>query len=276
MREVTWLRQTAEAARQALIIQTRGKMTLMLVGVSVTVAILAFFLPDRAAMHSIGTDFFGIVVYWLVFQFGLPVTVLYYGVSTLHDDLSDRTVTYQFVRPLHRSSLLIGKWLAVSLLCWALVAIFLAMLFLAFTLPARPWKLGLGVSPELLSAFLAAAALACPAYAAVGLLFGAWFRRPIVWAAVFVVGWEFVASNLPPQAGIRGATVADPIRRWLLADLNLDSKGDLAGVLTGSMHGYNPAGFGDPIRSLLIFTCTALGLCAWLYTRREYDAQPRD
>jgi len=212
----------------------------------------------------------------LAFQFALPVTVLYYGVCAIHDDLSDRTATYHFVRPLHRFCLLFGKWLSVSLLCWLLAVAALTLLFLAFALPERPWRLGLGLSPEVLWSFILAAALACPAYAAVGLLCGAWFKRPIVWAAVFVIGWEVIASNLPPQARIRGATVADPVRRWLLMDLDLDSRNDLAAVLTGSLQGYDASGFGDPLRSLAMFTCIVLAVSVWLYTRSEYDARPRE
>lgn len=274
--EVIWLRQSLEAARQTFILQSRSKMTLVVASLGVAIAVLSIFLPDAAARRSSGIDFFGIGVYALGFQFALPVIVLYYGVAAVHDDLSDGTVTYHFVRPVHRSSLLLGKWLAVSLLCWALASILLGLLYLAFALPEHPWRFGLGVPGKLLGSFCIAAAYACPAYAAVGMLCGAWFKRPIVWAAIFVVGWEFIASNLPPEAGIRGATVADPVRRWLLMDLDLDARSDLSEVLTGTLQGYEASNFGDPFASLALFTGVVLTVCVWLYTRREYEAQARD
>ena len=59
-------------------------------------------------------------------------------------------------------------------------------------------------------------------------------------------------------------------------DLDLDRRSDLAHVLTGSLQGYDDIDFGDPFRSLVMFTGIVLAVCVWLYTRREYDAVLQD
>ncbi|MHC5063404.1 MAG: ABC transporter permease [Planctomycetota bacterium] len=269
------LRQTLESCRQALILQLRSRMTWVLCLLGIGLAFFSWFLPDEAAMEG-GREVYGISMYFLVIQFALPVVVLYYGVTVLHEDLSDATSTYHFVRPVPRFSLLLGKWLAVSLLCWGMIAAFLSLMYLAIAVPDRPWRLGQGVPPGWLLSYMQGAAMASPGYAAVGLLCGAWFKRPIVVAAAFVVLSELVFSNLPAEAGIRVATIADPLRRWLVLDIAPPRSSDFYEALTGSLHGHEPAALGDPVNSLLTFTLIALGLAIWVFSRREYDARPKD
>ena len=270
-----WLRQTVEALRQSTLLQLRSRMVGALAALAVLYAVLAWFLAHRVCEKVPGDDLYGILTYLVIVQFALPMGVTYLGLAAIHGELSDRTATYLFVRPLRRSSLLIGKWLATALIAATLASFACMLLYVALAVPERPWRRNLGPQPWAMWTFVRSVWLACPAYAAVGVLFGAAFKRPLLCAVVFVLGWEGIASNLPPEAGIRSATVADPVRRWLLIELEPRRHG-LRDLLTGALEGFDLAVFGDPIRPLIVFTAVALGLALFIYGRREYESKPRD
>ena len=67
--------------------------------------------------------------------------------------------------------------------------------------------------------FVFAGAVMTIGYAAVGCLFAAFFKRPLVISVLFWFGWEQLVSRTPPQAGVRSATVWEPMRRWIFCEL---------------------------------------------------------
>jgi len=271
-----WFRDSLEVARQSLMLQLSRRMILLgVIGVTVF-GVLIGLMSWRAAPGVAGDNFLGSMIYFLLFQFVLPLVAVYMGVSAVNADIEDGTFTYLFVRPVRRTSLLFGKWLSAALLGWLWAALVIAVIWLAVAGPSRPWYEGRSPSPGVAIAFIGAAALATPAYAAVGAFFGAFFRRPLVFTMLFVVGWEVIISNTPPQAWVRGATVADPVRRWLME--NLPQAGELREALGWSSLDFldDPAKLGDPVWSVARFTLILLCLAVWVYTRREYDSRPRD
>jgi hypothetical protein len=82
---------------------------------------------------------------------------------------------------------------------------------------------------------------------------------------------------VPPEAGVRTLTVADPVRRWLVEVLEPPPRSELYNVLMNNLdHLADPARLGDPKATLLRFTLVLLALALWAYVRREYDSRPRD
>lgn len=265
-----WVSDMLEAARQAAALLVLSRMFALLLVVCALGSVAFGFVAQEAALNGSGTQFFGFAAYLLFFQFGLPFAVMYFGVVAVHDEIADRTATYLFVRPVGRSSLLVGKWLSVVAVGGMVCSAALAWLFLALALPDHPWRLGVRPSPAMLASFVLAGAMAVAAYAAVGVCFGTLFRRPLISGIAFVIGWEFLVSHAPPRAGIRELTVADPIRRWLLRDLQ--PSGELAELL---QRGLDPkwlaaGGLTEPVVSLASFTGVMLVAGLWFYTRRDY------
>jgi len=271
-----WFAQTLEAARQAAVLLCRTRIFWLLLAACAGAAVFFAMVASRAAPHVTGDEFFGAVTYMVFFQFGLPFAVLYFGVTAVHTEIGDRTATYLFVRQVRRSSLLVGKWLAIVVLGSALAAAAMSALYLAMTLPDLAWNRGLAPRAAPLGSFVVAGCLAVPAYGAVGVCFGSFFRRPLIAGVAFVICWEFMASHAPPQAGIRGMTVADPIRRWLL--VALQPQGELRDILQRDL---DPSWLvrgqlADPVSSLLSFTAVMMLLALAVYTHREYDSRPRE
>lgn len=272
------LRQTFEAARQALLLHARNRMSLVLLSVGGVLGMLGWLLmPDQFTQRASGENFFGGGCIVLLFSFLLPVSVLYFAVQAVHSEISERTSTYQFMRPVPRWSLYLGKWGAISVLGMLISALVLVMIYSGLALPERPWRRGQDIPVDLLVTFLKGVVIACPAYAAVGMLFAALFRRPIVWSLIYVVGWESILSRLPPQAGLQSASVSGPVRRLIYFDYQPSPRSDLPDLLMGNFAGdandFDWALLGDPITSLMTFTAIVLGIGLWFYSRREYDAR---
>jgi ABC-type transport system involved in multi-copper enzyme maturation permease subunit len=139
-----------------------------------------------------GTVIFGIVVWWLYVRFVVPVLGIFYGTSLIADEVEDKTLTYLFTRPVPRSAVLLGKYVAY-LVCTGLVV--LPSLTIVFFLLV-PW-------PEIGSAFptlvtdLGLLLLGLAAYGALFAFVGTVMKRPLVAGLVFVFGWEQVAMVMP-------------------------------------------------------------------------------
>ncbi|MEY2982997.1 MAG: hypothetical protein RL562_3224 [Planctomycetota bacterium] len=268
-------RQTLEACRQALcLLRSHRLLWLILAGAALVIGI-SVFVPDKVARRLTGDDLFGLPAYLLVFQFGLPTILSYFGLWAVHDEISDRSVVHVFAQPVPRPCLLVGKWLAVTLVGALAGAAICAAYWLALALPDRPWRRGLAPDPDVLAAFVQGAALAAPGYAAVGAFCGATFRRPLIAAILFVVGWEVAVSNVPPRAGVRDLTIADPVRRFLVERIG-EPTGELGELLQASMAGQGAGELREPFAAVAWFTAVVLLAATVIYSRREYDARSRD
>jgi hypothetical protein len=271
------LLQTIEVARQTTLLLVRSRLTPMLAAAIAVAAGIALLVLTRGGPHVPGDQLHGIFTYILVFAFGLPFGLLYIGVAAAHGDIEDRTASYLFVLPVRRWSLLTGKWLAVIAVGWIAAALAIAAVFAVFALRSD-YAQGIVPRASMLAVFLQAAGLAVPPYAAVAMACAAVSKRPLVTGVAYLMISEGVLSNLPPQAGVRSATVADPIRRWLLE--HLGARGDLREVLIGSLEEFldqvDLARMSDPIPTLAKFTLVVLGLALLVYSRREYDSRPRE
>ncbi len=273
-----WPFDVAEIARQTLLLLLRGRVVRWLAIAALAAAALLGAVARRAAGEGIGgEEFVGIATYLMVFMFGLPVSALFLGVTVVHGDLEDRTASFLFARPLRRSALLIGKLLAAIAVAWLLAATAIIAIYVSVAIAAPEWRLGLQPRSDTAVAFVQGAFLACIAYAVMGGLLGAWMRRPLVSAGVFFVGWEFIASIVPPEAGVRSMTVAGPVRRWLWQRIDPDRGSELNDLLAAGLDRFDGLdALVAPTTALLRFVLVVLLAGLWIYGRREYDARARD
>jgi ABC-2 type transport system permease protein len=139
-----------------------------------------------------GTVIFGIVVWWLYVRFVVPVLGIFYGTSLIADEVEDKTLTYLFTRPVPRSAVLLGKYLAY-LVCTGLVV--LPSLTIVFFLLV-PWQ-EVGAAFGILLTDLGLLLLGLAAYGALFTFVGTVMKRPLVAGLVFVFGWEQVAMVMP-------------------------------------------------------------------------------
>ena len=266
-----------EVARQSILLNLRSKLYLAMIALSVLFALVFSFMPPDAGRVR-GNQLFEVVTYGTAFTAFIPFVTLFLAAQTLAGDLEDRTSVYLFTRPIHRASLLVGKWLSVIALGGVFVTIGMSALFAVISFGGRDWALGYLPRPVNFAWMLLAAWIAVVGYSAVGCFFASFFRRPMLIGVLYIFLEQF-ASRLPPEVSIHNATVAFPIRVFMfghMPDASYELQQVLKGVIDGSREQEAALMATDPYLGLLKITGLALGLAILIYTRREYDSRPRD
>lgn len=266
-----------EVARQTVLLNVRGRVYLVLMGLSVLLALLFQFLPITVR----GSSLFESVGYLSQFFSFAPFVTLFLAAQAVAGDLEDRTSVFLFTRSISRVSLLLGKWLAVIVLAGIFVSVAITSLYLSIAFGPREWLNGTVPSAASFQGMLVAGWLAVLGYAAVGCLFAAFFRRPMLIGVLYIFIEQFI-SRLPPQVPIHGATVAFPARVYMYQNMDATSRFSrmLSGMMARRRDGNNELvdllmGI-NPWVAVLQITVVCLGVALWIYTRREYDSRPRE
>ena len=154
-----------------------------------SVGIVPFRLDGRRMDY---TAIFGTMIWLLFLRFIVPVLGVFYGTSLIADEVEDKTITYLFTRPIRRSAVLVGKYLAY-LVCTILVVLPGVMLVYFLIVPFRQ----IGASFHLLLIDLGLLAIGLAAYGGLFALVGTTLKRPLVAGLVFAFGWEQFALIMP-------------------------------------------------------------------------------
>jgi ABC-type transport system involved in multi-copper enzyme maturation permease subunit len=141
-----------------------------------------------------GASIFGLMMWFLFLRFIVPVLGIFYGTSLMADEIEDKTITYLFTRPIPRSAVLIGKYLAY-LASTVLIVLPSVMLVYFLVVPIGGGSIA-STFPNLVRDLLLLA-LGLAVYGAVFAAVGAWIKRPVLFGLFFAFGWENVAMLLP-------------------------------------------------------------------------------
>lgn len=278
--------QTAiESARQTVLLLRYRRFFWYMPALFGLMFLFAYVVGGRAqgAGNSVdGAHLFCVIAWWGLGTVVVPWMTLYLGVQALHGELEDRTSQYLFLRPVRRAPLLVGKWAAVTLVGCGVACASSAALYLGVAAHGDIWSDGR--EPALLLTFSVVLSLGVVAYASAAAFFAATFRRPLAWAAFFVVGVQMLTANLPVSAGLRRLTITDPLRRVLLDQLEPTRKlaKDLwpaqraEARLVDDLPDSFTFALGGPLLDLLLFTVFCLALASWRYSRTEYESRSRD
>ena len=164
----------------------------LVVGAPVLLAIVIRILTTNFGAPQIngegvgGASLFGMAIWVLYIRFIVPVLGVFYGTSLIADEVDDKTITYLFTRPIPRSAVLFGKYVAY-LFCTVLLI--LPSVVVVYLLLASIGG-GLGAAFPALLEDLAMLAIGLAAYGAVFAYVGARMKRPLVTGLVFAFGWE--------------------------------------------------------------------------------------
>jgi ABC-type transport system involved in multi-copper enzyme maturation permease subunit len=175
----------------------RTMFVAVIVGVPVLLTMLARLGGDASVNVTINggrvsaAEMFDTILWLLFLRFAVPVLGVWYGTSLIADEVEEKTITYLFVRPIRRGTVVLGKYLAY-LACTSIVMLG-AVTLVYLTIVMR------SAFPEdmSLARALAVLALGLAAYGAIFAFMGASLRRPLVSGLVFAFGWEQVALVLP-------------------------------------------------------------------------------
>jgi ABC-2 type transport system permease protein len=165
-----------------------------------------------------GSWIFGMMIWLLYIRIIVPLLGVFYGTSLVADEVEDKTITYLFTRPIPRSAVLIGKYLAY-LACTVLLVLPSVMLVFFLIVPAGGSNIG-AAFPSLV-ADLGMLALGLAAYGAVFALVGTRLKRPLVVGLVFAFGWEPAVLLFPGY--LKRLTVAYYLQALVSHEMPQDS-----------------------------------------------------
>ncbi|HKT79578.1 MAG TPA: ABC transporter permease [Vicinamibacterales bacterium] len=255
------LGQMLWSRRSAFLALLTGGPILLACAIRVLLAVTPARLPMINGQRMSGTAVFGLIVWLMYLRFVVPVLGVFYGTSLIADEVEDKTITYLFTRPIPRSAVVFGKYLAF-LACTVLLLLPSATLVYFLLTPLGGGRLGQDF-PSLLSDLgMLAAGLA--AYGALFALVGAIFRRPLVVGLVFTFGWEPGVLIFPGY--LKRATIA-----FYLQALVPHAMPNEESLVSSLLQFFNEIPtLGTSLASLAVITLTALWLAGRAVATREY------
>jgi ABC-type transport system involved in multi-copper enzyme maturation permease subunit len=207
-----------------------------------------------------GSAIFGLMMWFMFLRFIVPILGIFYGTSLIADEVEDKTITYLFTRPISRSAVLIGKYLAY-LASTTLIVLPSVMLVYFLVVPIGGSSIAATFPNLLRDLLLLAVGLAV--YGALFAAVGAWIRRPVLFGLFFAFGWENFALALPGYLkrftiafytqGLVPHTMPQENLLSLLQSFFRESVGPVQAVVT-----------------LLAIGAVSLGLATRAVERREY------
>jgi ABC-type Na+ efflux pump permease subunit len=214
-----------------------------------------------SAPRPVGKTIYGMMIWLLYVRFLVPVLGVFYGTSLIADEVDDKTLTYLFTRPIQRSSVIVGKYLAY-LVCTVLLLLPSAVIVFFLTVPLGRGASIAEVFPTLLTD-LAMLAFGLAAYGAVFALVGARLKRPLLVGLLFAFGWEPAVLLVPGY--LKRATVAYYLQALVRHEMPQDSP---ASALFRVFRDVPPVS--TSLIGLAAIVALALWLAARTVERREY------
>ncbi len=135
-------------------------------------------------------DVYGQLVTTLVMSFALTILSVVYATGIISQELEQRTIVYLLTRPVPRWRILLAKFAAS--LTIVITATVLSATLLAVTMygPSGFWGSGFLLD-------LRALVIGAIAYGALFLFVATFLPRPLIYALLFVFGWETLVPTLP-------------------------------------------------------------------------------
>ena len=217
------------------------------------------FAPNRP--RPPGAMIYGMMIWLLYVRFLVPVLGVFYGTSLIADEVDDKTLTYLFTRPIQRSAVIVGKYLAY-LVCTVLLLLPSVVIVFFLVVPLGRGTTIARMFPTLLTD-LGMLALGLAAYGAVFAFVGARLKRPLVVGLIFALGWEPAVLIAPGY--LKRATVAYYLQALVRHEMPQDSP------VSALMQIFREI---PPVSTSLIGLAIIVGLGLWLagrtVERREY------
>lgn len=270
---MNWLRDTWLVFRQGFQGLLRSKATWLMVAFTmIYVLVLAVSLRRMGDSMDQNRLFTGVTLTLFIMVI-IPLVATYFGVASVRDEISQGTILHLLVRPVPRSAIWTGKYLAA----WFVSLLLLSLTFGLSLLVAQTMAPQAGFGRAFVLSrhlpFLQALIHGPLVYSAVGLFFGLRFRWSMVWAVAFILIWEEFVSVTPSGSGARTLTISDSMRTLIYHAAHEGSR--LRGVLTRVEIGPRQQSIEVPGASSARFTLAcfwflSLALANWAGARREF------
>jgi ABC-type transport system involved in multi-copper enzyme maturation permease subunit len=185
---------------------TRRRIWIYLLAFIPALLILTHVIFDRQQLHpdqiEEDTQVLAGIVQFYYFRLGIFFACMGIFTWLFRGEMVERTLHYQFLVPVKREVLVVGKFLAGAVIAIAMfeaaVAACFFLMYSRFGAAGKSYILdGPGLSQ--LGSYLLASALACLGYGALFLAFSLLFKNPII-PGVIILGWETISPIFPAWA----------------------------------------------------------------------------
>jgi len=191
---------------------TRRRIWIYLLALVPALIILADDIFNRSSIDSAQIEYktqvLAEIIQLYYFRLGIFFACMAIFTWLFRGEMVERTLHYQFLVPVRREVLVVGKFLAGAVVAIALFeTAVLACFFLVYSRFGSAGKSYVFDGPGFgqLGSYLLATALACLGYGAVFLALSLLFKNPII-PGVVIMGWEAIAPIFPAWAQLLSVT----------------------------------------------------------------------
>ena len=213
---------------------------------------------NNTAMN--GSSIFALMIWAFYLRFSVPVLGAFYGTALIADEVEDKTITFLFTRPISRSAVLFGKYLAY-LVCTMLVVLPSVVVVWLLVAPLGGGTMATTFLDLAKDLPILAAGLAV--YGALFALVGSTFKRPLLTGLIFVFGFEPAVLVFPGY--LKKLTIA----YYLQGLVPQAMPNDTVVSLVQQIFRETP-GFATSVVSLAVITVVSLWLAGRTVTKKEY------
>lgn len=168
-------------------------LSLMVLGLAVIGRVVLSLNLIETALPS--AQVFGTLMATSVVRFLVIFVTLFYGTALISEEVEGKTLTYLFMRPIAKPSIMIGKYLALTWIgaIMVLPTVILSYLILYLRYDMMPFFQDIGILGRDIPVIL----LALLAYGAFFAFLGAALKHSILVGLIYAFGWEGFVGILP-------------------------------------------------------------------------------
>ena len=208
-------------------------------------------------------DFIPMFTMMFYLLFLTVLIVFFHGTAIIADEIDGRTLTYLFVRPLRKSSILLSKF--VAYLVGTILLITPSHLLITLIVATHPkMKVGLLSNIGISISYIGIIGLGVLAYGAISVFLAVRFKHPVLWGLLIAFGWEKITLAPLMPMNVKRISVV----HYLLA---LFPRNNMPKHPIGEFLGDTPPSFWLAFVMIFLITVIFLTLSIWIFQRREYS-----
>ncbi len=251
IRTIAWLTlDTLFWSRKTLFI---ALVSLLILGLSVLGRLMASYNWIRAPFTA--AQVFGAVMSTAVVHFLVVFVTLFYGTALVSEEVEGKTLTYLFVRPIPKPTIMIGKSLA---LIWIGTILILPTIAASYVI-LYVGSAGLLEDIGNLGRDLGVVFLALLAYGSLFSFLGAWLKHSMLVGLAYAFGWEGIISYLP------GMTRRLTITHYVQSIFPHEDSGTALAMMIGQR-----ANWGEAVFALILISVFFISASCLMLREKEY------
>jgi len=261
-------RYVKASCSHALVMTLRRRSAVLAAAVSLTPVLipLALAFLSEAQYAEDGSRIFRRMVEGLYLGAVTPLLGLFFGCMLIGEDIESQTIPYVLTRPIPRSALVIGKYLAFMTISVTVVLPAIALMFAACTALGSISFSAAGI--KLLTHYCGVAIMSLVGYGALCMLFGTLFKRPIIVGVVVVFGWQRLALYVP--GFIDFFTIEKYVQMLIGEGATLGTQPVTRSALLEFQKKVFLISASKALVALLFISCLLLACTVYVVRRREY------